>query len=41
MADNKRKEMQKVEARYTDGVLEIALPKAEAAKPKQITVKTS
>jgi len=31
----------KVEARYTDGVLEIMLPKAEAAKPKQITVKTS
>ena len=31
----------KVEARYTDGVLEIMLPKAEAAKPKQIPVKTS
>jgi HSP20 family protein len=31
----------RVEARYTDGVLEITLPKAEAAKPKQIPVKTS
>ncbi len=31
----------KVEARCTDGVLEITLPKAEAAKPKQITVRTS
>jgi len=30
-----------VEARYTDGVLEITLPKAEAAKPKQIPVTTS
>jgi HSP20 family protein len=31
----------RVEARYSDGVLEITLPKAEAAKPKQIPVKTS
>ena len=30
-----------VEARYADGVLEITLPKAEGAKPKQIPVKTS
>ena len=31
----------KVEARCTDGVLTVILPKAEAAKPKQITVKVS
>lgn len=31
----------KVEARCTDGVLTVTLPKAEAAKPKQITVKAS
>ena len=31
----------KVEARCTNGVLTITLPKAEEAKPKQITVKTS
>ncbi len=29
---------QKIEANYKDGVLEIKLPKAEEAKPKQITV---
>ncbi len=31
----------KVEARCADGVLTVTLPKAEAAKPKQITVKAS
>ena len=31
----------KVEALCTDGVLIVTLPKAEAAKPKQIAVKTS
>ena len=31
----------KVEARCTDGVLTVTLPKAEAAKPKQIAVKAS
>jgi len=31
----------KVDARATDGVLTIILPKAEAAKPKQIAVKAS
>lgn len=31
----------KVEARCTDGVLTVTLPKAEATKPKQIAVKTS
>jgi len=30
---------QKVEASCTDGILTVVLPKAEAAKPKQITVK--
>ena len=29
----------KVEARLTDGVLTVIIPKAEAAKPRQITVK--
>ena len=32
---------QKVEATSTDGVLTIRLPKAEAARPKQISIKTS
>ena len=31
----------KVEAGCTNGVLQVTLPKAEAAKPKQIAVKTS
>lgn len=31
---------QKVEARLTDGVLLITLPKAEVAKPKKITIRT-
>jgi HSP20 family protein len=31
----------KVDARYVNGVLTITLPKAEATKPKQITVKAS
>lgn len=31
----------KVEARYADGILTVALPKAAEAKPRQITVKSS
>jgi HSP20 family protein len=31
---------ERVEARYADGVLELTLPKAESAKPRQIVVKT-
>lgn len=30
----------KVEAHFTDGVLTVELPKLEAVKPKQITIKT-
>lgn len=33
-------EASKVEARYEDGVLELYLPKSEAAKPRQIDIKT-
>jgi len=31
---------ERVEARYADGILTLSLPKAERAKPRQITVKT-
>jgi HSP20 family protein len=31
---------ERVEARYTDGILTLILPKAEAAKPRQISVRT-
>jgi len=31
----------KVEARYADGVLQLTLPKAEEAKPRQISVSAS
>jgi HSP20 family protein len=30
-----------VEANYTNGVLRVSVPKAEAAKPRQINIKTS
>jgi HSP20 family protein len=30
----------RIEARYADGILSLTLPKAEEAKPRQITVKT-
>jgi HSP20 family protein len=33
-------DMNKIEASYKDGVLNITLPKSEEAKPKQIQVKT-
>lgn len=32
---------QKIEARHVNGILTVTLPKAEAAKPKQISVKTA
>jgi HSP20 family protein len=31
---------ERVDARYVDGILNLTLPKAEQAKPRQITVKT-
>jgi HSP20 family protein len=31
---------ERVDARYTDGVLTLTLPKAEQAKPRQISVRT-
>ena len=31
---------ERVEARYSDGILTLTLPKAEEAKPRQITVRT-
>ena len=34
-------DLEKVEARSTNGVLTVVLPKAEVAKPKQIAVKVS
>jgi HSP20 family protein len=30
----------RVDARYADGILTLTLPKAEEAKPRQITVRT-
>jgi HSP20 family protein len=34
-------EADKVQARVKDGVLKVSLPKAEKAKPKQVTVQTA
>ena len=31
---------ERVDARYTDGILTLTLPKAEEAKPRQIAVRT-
>jgi HSP20 family protein len=34
-------ERDKIDARYEDGILQITLPRKEAAKPRQIPIKTS
>lgn len=33
-------DVERIEARYADGILSLELPKAEAAKPRMISVKT-
>lgn len=34
-------ERDKIDARYEDGILQVTLPRKEAAKPRQIPIKTS